>query len=221
MQGAHLWIGPKEAPRGSRSLSPGICGWSWQAGRLPEVVLGGEGWGAGGASRTGTPGPLAQGREPSHPVCGKLQGTRGGRIGPRSPGEEGRALRSGPSPQRAAEEGRRCDTGPLRPAAGQTAWVFSPRSSEPGGREQPGTERLWNRGLSWVPWRPRLAIPVRQGAARLGARGDPSPSEDVLWRDPRLRGLGGQGWGPIPGLSLHPSGSALSPGAPPPPCHPN
>lgn len=30
-----------------------MYGWSQQAGRLPEVVLGGEGWSGGGAARTG------------------------------------------------------------------------------------------------------------------------------------------------------------------------
>lgn len=48
----------------------------------------------------GIPGHLAQGRKPSHPVCGKLQGTHAASSGLGPRGEAGRTLHSGLGLQR-------------------------------------------------------------------------------------------------------------------------
>lgn len=57
------------------------------------------------------------------------------------------------------------------PGADQIALVFRSRNSERGGREQPVAEQLWDRGLSWLPLGPCLAILVHQVAVHLGPPG--------------------------------------------------
>lgn len=118
------------------------------------------------------------------------------------------------------------------PEAGQPAWVFSPRNSEPGSREQPVTERLWDRGPSWPPSGTTPGHPGAPGSRTPGPPGPiQAPAEEVLLWDPGLgAGAGGKpgdrqmgscmGPSPVPGLSLHPPGSVLSPAATPPP-HPH
>lgn len=63
----------------------------------------------------GFPGDLAQGRKPSGPVCGKLQGARGG-LSPVSVPRVRRVIFTQDlGSSWAAEEHRWCETGPLCP----------------------------------------------------------------------------------------------------------
>lgn len=52
---------------------------------LPELDLGGKGWGMGGATRIRDPRTLGTRKEAITP-CGELQGTHGGFFWPQSPG---------------------------------------------------------------------------------------------------------------------------------------
>lgn len=76
------------------------------------------------------------------------------------------------------------------PEAGQPAWVFSPRNSEPGSREQPVTERLWDRGPSWPPSGTTPGHPGAPGSRTPGPPGPiQAPAEEVLLWDPGLGAL--------------------------------
>lgn len=214
----------------SQALSPDICGWSGRAGRLPEVIQGGKGWGTGSATRTRDPRTLGTRKEAIKPC---LWEAAGGIWWPH--------LASVPRLRRAelftqdlassfmAEEGRRCDTGPLCTPGLARLLGFSVPGIWSLGREQPVAELLWDGGPSWLPLGPHLAIPVHQGTPHLGPPGPiQAHPEEVLLRDPGLGG--GRAWGQGDGVmrgsqthlrfSLHPPGSVLSPGAPPPP-HPH
>lgn len=54
--------------------APEIDGWSQQAGRLPEVVLGGQSWGGGGTTRTGAPRRLGTRKEAIGPCLWETAG---------------------------------------------------------------------------------------------------------------------------------------------------
>lgn len=73
------------------------------------------------------PGDLTQGRKPSSPVSGKLQGAHGG-FGPVSvPWVRQVIFTQDPGSSWAAEKGRWCETGPLCPWGQPDCCGFQPR----------------------------------------------------------------------------------------------
>lgn len=93
-----------------------------------------------------------------------------------------------PSSRAATKEGGRVTQGHSVPGAGQTAWVFSPRNLEPGGREQP-EQSGWGTGVFPGPLGFVAGHPGGPRSRTSGASGPiQAPPEDVLRQDP---GLGG------------------------------
>nr|XP_054362645.1 uncharacterized protein LOC129045710 [Mirounga angustirostris] len=235
LQGAHLWISPKEAPRGSHTLSPDICGWSRQAGRLPEVVLGGKGWGTGGATGTGDPRTLGTRREAITPCLWEAAGDNTWRPHLASvPGvRRAQLFTQDPASSVAAEEARRCDTGPPCPWGwpaclgfqAQEFGAWEPRATSDRVAVGPGSflARLGNH--AWPSWCVRELYTG-------GLQGQFKPIQRRFSCGILGLGLGrgARAWGqtdgvvpgpsPIPGSSLHPPGSVLSPAATPPPATP-
>lgn len=198
----------------------------WQA---PTSGSGWKGIGCRRGHRTGDPRTLGTGKEASTPCLrGNCRGYMVASSGLSPQGQAGRALHPGPGFQLDGRGGQVAGpwatlslglTGPLR---------FSvPGTRSTGGREQPAAERLWDRGLSWLP-RGRAWPSWYRGSSTPGAsRTIQAHLEEVLSRDPGLGGpsLGTERWGyawvpapsPTPALSLHPPGSITFPGATLPP----
>lgn len=179
----------------SHALSPDICGWSGRAGRLPEVVQGGKGWGTGSATRTLgtrkgaiTPCLWEAAGDTWWPPLASVPGLRWAEL-----------FTQDLASSFVAEEGRRCDTGPLCPRAWPDCLGFQSQEFGAWGLEQPVAEPLWDRGPSWLPSGPRLAFLVHQGTPHLGPPGPiQAHPEEVLQRDPGLGGgasLGTERWG--------------------------
>lgn len=239
MQGAHLRISPREAPRGSHTLSPDICGRSRQAGRLPEVGLGGKGWGAGGATGTGDPRTLGTRQEAIAPCLWEAAGdTR--RPHPASvPGvRRAQLFTQDPASSVAAEEGRRCDTGPPCPWGwpaclgfqSQEFGAWEPRATSDRAAVGPGSflARLGNHAWpSWCAREPhtwglqghfkpiqrRFSCGILGLGLGRGARAWGQTDGVVHGSQPHPRFIPSPSWfRPVP------SSHATSP---PPPCHPN
>lgn len=183
--------------------SPEIGGWSWQAGwQAPRSGPGRTAWGRRGHQDQGLPGDLAQGREPSGSVGGKLQGHVAAGV-PSPVVRQEEHFTGAPGPSRAAERADVVRSGHSVPGAEHTAVVFSLRNSEDLGWQQPVSEQMGagvggeGQGLSGLPSGLLLAMPVPQSAAQLGLQDQSKP----IWRRVScvILGVGDPSLGPLPG----------------------
>lgn len=126
--------------------SPESSGWSWQAGwQAPRSGPVWTAWGRRGHQDQELPDDLAQGKEPSGSVGGKLQGYMAAGV-PSPVVRQEEHFTQAPGSSRAAERADVVRSGPSVPGAEHTAVVFSLRNSEYLCWQQPVSEQMGGRG---------------------------------------------------------------------------